>query len=226
MALRWNRRYRHFRRYRRIVEVLLKHGFGYFVESVDLQHLAPFRRRVPSDPREGGSRGARVRAAMEELGPTFIKLGQLLSTRPDFVPADIIQELSRLQDSVPPVPPEDIAAEVEREIGRPLDQVFSRFDPEPLGAASIGQVHRATLHDGADVVVKVRRPGIEETVDIDLDILATLAEMADARWPSTRERSPKSSASLHGRCAGRWTSGWRRPTRSAFGGCSPTMGES
>lgn len=186
MALLWNRRYRHFRRYRRIVEVLLKHGFGYFVESVDLQHLAPFRRRVPSDPREGGSRGARVRAAMEELGPTFIKLGQLLSTRPDFVPADIIQELSRLQDSVPPVPPEDIAAEVEREIGRPLDQVFSRFDPEPLGAASIGQVHRATLHDGADVVVKVRRPGIEETVDIDLDILATLAEMADARWPSTR----------------------------------------
>lgn len=181
-----NRRYRHFQRYRRIVEVLLRHGFGYFVESMDLEHLVPFRRRVLSDPPEVRSRGARVRAAIEELGPTFIKFGQLLSSRPDVVPADIIAELSLLQDRVPPVPVEQIVDELERELERPLDELFATFDREPLGAASIGQVHRATLSDGADVVVKVRRPGIDETVEIDLDILASLAQTADERWPTVR----------------------------------------
>lgn len=181
-----NRRYRHFRRYRRIVEVLLRHGFGYFIESMDLEHLVPFRRRVLSDPREVRSRGARVRAAMEELGPTFIKFGQLLSARPDVVPADIIGELSLLQDRVPPVPADEVVQVLERELERPVDALFAKFEREPLGAASIGQVHRATLATGTDVVVKVRRPGIEDTVEIDLDILASLARKADERWPSAR----------------------------------------
>ncbi|REJ35182.1 MAG: ABC transporter [Bacillota bacterium] len=182
----WSRRYRHLRRYRQIVEVLLRHGFGWFVENVDLLHLAPFRRRGPADDHEPRTRGARMRAAMEELGPTFIKLGQLLSSRPDFVPADIINELSLLQDRVPPVPAEAVTAAVEAELQRPLADVFASFDPEPLGAASIGQVHRATLPGGADVVVKVRRPGIEDVIEVDLDILASLADLADERWPSGR----------------------------------------
>ena len=185
MAFSLNRRYRYFRRYRRIVEVLITHGFGYFVELMDLQHLVPFRHRVLSYT-AARTRGARMRAAMEELGPTFIKLGQLLSARPHLVPADIVTELARLQDRVPPVPVEQITAEIEREMQRPLTQIFAKFEPEPLAAASIGQVHRAMLDDGTDVVVKVRRPGIDETVETDLGILAGLAELFDERWPSAR----------------------------------------
>lgn len=186
MAITFNRRYRHFRRYRQVVEVLLRHGFGYFVERMDLQHLVPFGRRVLSHPHENRSRGARVRAVLEELGPTFIKLGQLLSARPDFVPADIIHELTLLQDRIPAEAADKIVAEIERELGRPLRDAFSEFDEQPLGAASIGQVHRAKLRNGADVVVKVRRPGIENVVDVDLDILAFLAHVADERWPAVR----------------------------------------
>lgn len=174
------------RRYRRIVEVLLRHGFGYVVENMDLQHLAPFRRHVAPEEAERRPRGARVRAALEELGPTFIKLGQLLSSRPDFVPADIVADLALLQDNVPPVPADEVVKEIERELGKPLDDVFRTFHSEPVGAASIGQVHRAVLMDGTEVVVKVRRPGIEKTVELDLDILAALARLADERWPSTR----------------------------------------
>src|SRR5690606_17020187 len=92
------RRYRHLRRYRRIAEVLLRHGFGYIVESMELQHLVPLRRRIQGEEPEHRPRGARLRAALEELGPTFIKLGQMLSARPDLLPADVVAELARLQD--------------------------------------------------------------------------------------------------------------------------------
>jgi len=180
------RRYRHLRRYRRIAEVLLRHGFGYIVESMELQHLVPLRRRIQGEEPEHRPRGARLRAALEELGPTFIKLGQMLSARPDILPADVVAELARLQDRVPPVPFEKIAGEIERELGKPLSALFRSVDPEPIGAASIGQVHRAVLADGAEVVVKVRRPGIEDIVEVDLDILAALAQRADERWPAAR----------------------------------------
>lgn len=186
MAVGIRRRYRHLRRYRRIVEVLLRHGFGYAVESLDLHHLVPFRRRVQGQAADQRPRGARMRAALEELGPTFIKLGQLLSARPDLVPADVAVELSRLQDRVPPEPADAIIAEIQRELGKPPSELFRFFDPEPIGVASIGQAHRAVLPDGAEVVVKVRRPGIEGEVEVDLDILASLARVADERWPSAR----------------------------------------
>ena len=175
------RRYRHLRRYRQIVEVLLRYGFDYVLAQLDLQHLIPFRRRLmpPAPPEQ--TRGARLRSALETLGPTFIKLGQILSTRPDIVPEDIAAELSLLQDHVPPVDVQAIIREVERELGRPLEEAFALFETEPLAAASIGQVHRAVLRDGAHVVVKVRRPGIEEVIATDLEILASLAELIEER---------------------------------------------
>src|SRR5690606_5749802 len=176
------RRYRHLRRYRQIVEVLLRYGFDYVLAQLDLQHLIPFRRRVlpPAPPEQ--TRGARLRAALEALGPTFVKLGQILSTRPDIVPEDVVEELSLLQDHVPAVPVDQVIPVVEAELGRPLSEAFASFDPEPLAAASIGQVHRATLPDGTGVAVKVRRPGVEEVVETDLEILQDLARLIEERW--------------------------------------------
>lgn len=180
------RRYRHLRRYRQVVEVLLRHGFGYVLDQLDLQHLVPFGRRVlpPATPEQ--SRGARLRSALEALGPTFVKLGQILSTRPDLVPEDVVDELSLLQDHVPPVQVEQITAVLQGELGRPVEEAFASFDPEPLAAASIGQVHRATLQDGTAVVVKVRRPGVEELVETDLEILQQLARLVEERWRPER----------------------------------------
>lgn len=181
------RRYRHFRRYRKIAEVLLRHGFGYAVEQFDLTYVARWRRRWRATrPAPEGSRGERLRLALEELGPTFIKLGQLLSTRPDVVPADIATELARLQDHVPPVPFMRVRALVETELDLTLEQAFAHFDVEPLATASIGQVHRATLHDGTDVAVKVLRPGIERIIETDLEILADVARIAAERFPTER----------------------------------------
>lgn len=179
------RRYRHFRRYRKIAEVLLRHGFGFFVEQLDLAYAARWRRRLSSAQEHvPATRGERLRFAMEELGPTFVKLGQLLSSRPDVVPADIATALTQLQDHVPPVPFLRIRTAVEAELGVSLEEAFAHFDVEPVAAASIGQVHKAILHDGTAVAVKVLRPGIEKIVETDLEILADLARIAEERLPT------------------------------------------
>lgn len=179
-----NRRYRQLRRYRQIAEVFLRHGFGYLIEQLDLSHIIPLRRRVLPVEEESrlGSPGVRLRRALEELGPTFVKLGQLLSTRRDLVPPDIASELSLLQDRVETVPFDQIRLRVEEQLGQPLEKCFRVFDAEPVAAASIGQVHRAERFDGVEVAVKVRRPGIEEVVEVDLDILHDLAAMVEERF--------------------------------------------
>lgn len=178
-----NRRYRQLRRYRDIAETFLRQGFGYFLEQLDLYHLIPFSRRVlPLDEGDkGGSRGARLRTALEQLGPVFVKLGQVLSTRPDMIPADVVEELALLQDRVEPIPFPDIRAAVEEELGMTLEEAYASFDLQPVAAASIGQVHRATLHDGTEVAVKVRRPDIEAVVGMDLEILYSLAGLVEER---------------------------------------------
>jgi len=128
--------------------------------------------------------GAReFRTALEELGPAFVKLGQLLSSRPDLLPDVYIEELTKLTDEVPPVPFAEIDETIRRELG---DDVFASIDPEPLAAASIAQIHAALLPDGSEVVVKVRRPGIVEQVEQDLDLLHTTAAMAEKRSESAR----------------------------------------
>jgi ubiquinone biosynthesis protein len=125
----------------------------------------------------------RMRLALEELGPTFVKLGQILSTRPDVIPRSFVLEFARLQDQVPSFPFEDVLDQIRRELGRDPEECFSFIDPEPLAAASIAQVHRARLVSGEDVVVKVRRPGVVEAVETDIDAMMGLAVLAERHLP-------------------------------------------
>ncbi|MGH8496171.1 MAG: ubiquinone biosynthesis regulatory protein kinase UbiB [Gammaproteobacteria bacterium] len=131
-------------------------------------------------------RGARIRRALEELGPIFVKFGQALSTRRDLLPHDIADELALLQDRVPPFPGDLARAIVERAYQRPVEEVFRRFDVEPLAAASIAQVHKATLHDGREVVVKVLRPGMDRLIRRDLQIMYAMAVLAERYWREGR----------------------------------------
>ena len=168
---------RRLRRYRQISQTLVRYGFGFLVQRARPRRLAA-RRQPPEPP------PARYLVqALEALGPTFVKLGQALSTRPDVVPPEFVNELARLQDNVAPFPG-DLARElIEAELGAPLGQLFASFEEAPLAAASLAQVHAATLVDGAEVVVKVQRPGIEEVIATDLDILRDLARMAEEQFP-------------------------------------------
>jgi ubiquinone biosynthesis protein len=119
-----------------------------------------------------------VRRSLEVLGPTFMKLGQVMSTRPDLVPPSFEDELQHLQDAAPPIPTEHIVQSIERALGRTIDEAYAFFDPEPLAAASIGQVHAARLHDGTDVIVKVRRPNVDDSIAVDLELIEMLASLA------------------------------------------------
>jgi len=127
-----------------------------------------------------------TRLAIEELGPTFIKLGQILSTRPDLIPPAYIRELSKLQDAVPPAPWETIKSRIETELGGPIEDIFASFEVEPVAAASLAQVHGAILPSGEEVIVKVQRPGIEDVIAVDLEILFDLARLIQERTPLGR----------------------------------------
>jgi ubiquinone biosynthesis protein len=153
-----------------IGRVATRHGFGYLLE----------RRRTPPDETPA-ERGRRLREMLDELGPTFVKFGQLLSTRPDIVPPDIVAELRKLQDDVSPVPFEQIEAVVRAELGLTIEQAFLRFDERPIAAASIGQVHRATLPTGDEVVVKVQRPLAPRQIESDLTLLRSAARFIRER---------------------------------------------
>ncbi len=167
----------HVRRYRHIVGVLMKYGFeemGGSFGRLSVRARPGGGSRADSAVRRR-SRPVRVRMALQELGPTFIKLGQLLSTRPDIVPPEYVEELEQLQDRVAPERFDAVRAEIESELGGKLEEVFERFDPVPLAAGSIAQVHRARTHDGREVVVKARRPGIVQTMLTECEILESLS---------------------------------------------------
>ena len=177
------RTYRHLKRYRQILTVLIKYGFGDLLEMLKIDQYIEVGLQMIKRKRgvrvERLTRPQRLRMAFEELGPTYIKLGQILSTRPDLIPLEYIQELSKLQDAVPAFPFEEVCKVIESEFGRPPAEIFGQLDKMPLASASIGQVHRAILKDGDPVAVKCQRPGIRKTVEIDLEIMLHLATLAE-----------------------------------------------
>ena len=177
-----------------IQRVLVRHGLDQFVRATHLYRplrfvffLSPwtwFQRT------RGSTRAERLRLALEELGPIFIKFGQALSTRRDLLPSDIADELAKLQDRVPPFPGEQARAAIEASFGKPLSELFSEFELEPLAAASIAQVHVARLANGREVIVKVLRPGMQEVIGRDLEVLDALAALATRWWPEAHRLRP------------------------------------
>ncbi len=178
-------------RIREITTVLVRHGFGEVVARLGLG-----RKPENAETRAEAANAAfpvRIRRVLEDLGPSFVKLGQIASTRADVLPMAVIVELRKLQDSVSPVPFSDIQQCVEQSLGAPLDELFERFSEEPLAAASVAQVHRAVLKTDSgskDVAVKIQRPGISETIASDLDILHSLAALLERTIPESRTYSP------------------------------------
>ncbi|MEH7885409.1 AarF/UbiB family protein [Bacillus sp. JJ1609] len=162
----------------------MKYGFGYVLEEVGLFQVLSLKDRIVAEVKHGNTKeaGYRIRCMLEELGPAFIKLGQLLSIRSDLLPAEIVKELEMLQDQVPPVPVEEIKAKIHQEFGRPVDEVFQSFNEECIAAASIGQVHEAVLPSGEAAMVKVQRPGIRQVVYTDLEILMDLSKLIEQRY--------------------------------------------
>ena len=187
------RTYRHVQRYRQILMVLFKYGFGDVIDTLRIEQYLEIGLQMISRRRrekiETLSRAERVRMTLEELGPTFIKLGQILSTRPDLLPVEFIRELGKLQDDVPPYPFEQVKETIETEFGSPLNKLVNYFKETPLASASLGQVHRAQLSDGEEVVIKVQRPNIRKTVEVDMEIMlhmATLMEKHLIGWDIRR----------------------------------------
>ena len=178
----------------RVNVVLVRHGLDEVVLATHL--FRPVRFLVYLSPfywfrRRSISRGERIRRALEDLGPIFVKFGQTLSTRRDLLPLDIADELAKLQDRVPPFPGAQARARVEEVLGGSVKQLFKDFDETPLASASIAQVHAARLHDGREVVVKVLRPGVEDLIRRDLDVLHLIAGLAEDYWRDGKRLRPR-----------------------------------
>jgi len=178
------KRYKHFQRYRQIANILAKHGFGFLLRDFELAQFLERRKkdaasRSKDEALPGVIRAKRLRMLLEDLGPTFIKLGQFFSTRADLLAPEYIRELEKLQDDVPPFSYAEAKETIQMELGYPVEELFAGFEHVPLAAASIGQVHRATLQNKQEVVVKIRRPDVETKLATDLEILHDLARMAD-----------------------------------------------
>jgi ubiquinone biosynthesis protein len=168
-------------RVRQIGVIAARHGFGEWLERAGLWRILGRREKVEvSAETQRASTARRFRMLLNDLGPTFVKLGQILSTRADLLPAEFIEELATLQDHVEPFPLEDVYTRIRESLGREPDALFQRIDPQPLAAASIAQVHRAVTLEGEVVVVKVQRPGIAEQIDSDLVVLRSLAKLLEA----------------------------------------------
>ncbi|WP_404332846.1 ABC1 kinase family protein [Mesobacillus maritimus] len=182
-------RLRQLNRYREIVSLIAKYGYGYIIEEIGLRHLLTTKDKVILDFKEGNVKdyGSRLRSLIEELGPTFIKIGQLLSIRSDFLPAEMLLELEDLQDRVATVPISEIKETIIRELGYPVEEIFQEFNDDCVAAASIGQVHSAVLKTGEKVMVKVQRSGIHKVILTDLEILKDLSVLLEKRYKIAKD---------------------------------------
>ncbi|SIT69278.1 2-octaprenylphenol hydroxylase [Ectothiorhodosinus mongolicus] len=176
-----------------INRVLIRHGLDDVVLAIRLlrpvrwvRYLAPWNWFRHIDY----GHGERIRRALEDLGPIFIKFGQMISTRRDLLPDDIAEEMAKLQDRVPPFPNEQARAIIEKSLGHPVGELFAHFEESPMASASIAQVHAARMHDGREVVVKVLRPGIEKAIRRDVELMYVIAELAERYWPEGRRLRP------------------------------------
>lgn len=186
--------YKNVDRVRQIINVFLKYGFGHIIDQVRLSRFIPLRKRLKAFgqwPKGKELTAAEsLRMAFSELGPSFIKLAQLLSSRPDLITASFANEFKKLQDKVPPFSSLEAKKIIEKEIHMPIERIFSEFDEKPMAAASIAQVHHATLHDGSDVIVKVQRPNIREQLETDINILIAIAQLLEKNVPESRFYNP------------------------------------
>jgi ubiquinone biosynthesis protein len=179
----------HFKRYRQIALVLVKYRLGDLIRNLGLERFLPFHWIPPVNfwKKLVYSKPQLTRMAMEELGTAFVKVGQILSTRTDLLPQEYARELAKLQDSLKPLPAETMKEVIRKELGRDLEEIFVSFDDNPVGVASIGQVHAASLHDGTEVVIKARKPGVMEQVTEDLDILREMAASTSNKWEGSSQ---------------------------------------
>lgn len=182
---------RNIRRYRAIAGVFIKYGFGEIVDRLNLGRILKFGKRLfRRKPSEEISFSARIRMALEELGPTFVKLGQVLSMRPFLIPYELVVELSKLHDQVPPMSWEVARAVIQKNLGCTIEKAFASLDQDPVASASLSQVHNAVLHDGTMVVVKIQRPGIKKIIDADMVILRDIAQLLEKHIPESRQYEP------------------------------------
>ena len=184
--------YTNIKRLHQIVRTLIKYGFGSIVAEMNILPYSSFMRKLFFFKRAGRGESVpvRVRLMLEELGPTYIKLGQIASTRADILPPDFIEELKKLQDMVPPEPATEIREIVERSLGSPISETFSSFNTRPVASASVAQVHYAELPDGTEIAVKVRRPRIKQTIDSDISVMRQIAALMERYLPSYRRYRP------------------------------------
>jgi len=178
-------------RLRQIFTVLARHGYGHIIERLGLRDSRVLGIIIPTPSTKPASNPERLRQVLEELGPTFVKLGQILSTRPDLVPPAYIDEFSKLQDSVPPFSSEEAANQIRMELGVEVEEVFIHFDPNPIASASLAQVHKATLQNGVCVAVKIQRPDIKPLIESDIDLLYLLARFVEKSIPELKLYSPR-----------------------------------
>jgi ubiquinone biosynthesis protein len=178
-----------------IASVLIRYGFGSFVRGLGigsaLEHAGKVLHWEHTEDYIKLDTPQRIRRALEDLGPTFIKLGQILATRVDLFPPQYIAEFEKLQDQAPPVPFEDLLPQIEEDIGGSIDEIFSEVDRQPLAAASIAQVHKAILKDGKRVILKIRRPGLRKIIEADLRLLQRIADIAESESPDIRRFHPR-----------------------------------
>jgi ubiquinone biosynthesis protein len=198
-----SRTYRNLGRYREILTILFKYGFGDLIDSLKIEQyleisLQMLFKKQPKNL-EKLSRPERIRLIFEELGPTFIKFGQILSTRPDLIPYEYAKELEKLQDDVPPFEYNEVRRIIWEDFGQSLDSVFQSFEEKPMAAASIGQVHRAMLENGEEVVVKVQRPDIRKIIEVDLEIMLHLGYLMERHLAEFEIQHPTRLVSIFAR---------------------------